>query len=622
VQLMSYYIDLRTGFEPGVEGRPIRITLDELAAKLFCTTRNVKLLLKKMSEHQWITWSPGLGRGNASELTFHIPADEMISKEAMELAQKGDFNGAIELIHRLGATYSLKASFVDWLYSYFGFKADEGKERQLDTLRFPVYSSIASLDPAFTFYGMDCNVMNQIFDTLVIFNSEKQSIEPHLAHYWELNEDRTVWTFYLRKGVMFHHGRELTAEDVRFSLMRLRELGVGSSLGWLVEGIEEIQAVTRYTFKIRLKQPNMLFLKQLTFTAASIVPEDICKGHEDIFGRLPIGTGPFRVERHDDFVCKLKAFDGYFRVRPHLDQVEIWFLPEDMTAPEHSANSIHVAGCGYDGRVHQIDHSSHVEPEWQQIEQMLEGSSMLTFNTRKLGPQQNLLFRRAVDLVIGRERMIQELGGNRIAISSHFLPRRKKGPISPLDLKEAKRLLDEMKYTGEPLLFYLSQKHIEDAMWIRNQCALVGIPVNVAIIEHSKMMNVDTILEANMILHHEVLETDYDLHIIQILKQCNSYVRACLNDELAAWIDEKIAELLMDESEEERAHKLDALLDQLKEHKIVLFLLHSTTQTSYHSSIKGVKINDLGWVDFRKLWFAPNSPINQANSGNTPYYSS
>ncbi|MEW9698431.1 ABC transporter substrate-binding protein [Paenibacillus sp. SI8] len=605
MQLLTHYLELRSGFEHGVENHPQRITLEELAERLYCSTRNVKLLLKRMAEQEWISWKPGRGRGNASELTFHVSAEVMISKQAMELAAKGDYKGTIELIHHLGHAEGLQDSFIEWLFSYFGYRADEHEERFKDTLRFPVYQWLVSLDPACSFFAFDCHLTGQIFDTLVLYNSNTQVVEPHLAHYWEISEDGLHYTFYLRKGVLFHHGREMTANDVYYSLSRLKELGTVACQGWMAESIEAMIVLNRNAIAIELKHPNVLFLQQLSHTSMSIVPEDICRDNESIFANMPIGTGPFRLERNDDYICKLRAFDDYFGVRPHLDQVEIWLLPQDLSEVGPSWDMVQVlldqthskVPVGAVGK----------ESEWQQIEQSVTGCSLLTFNMNKKGPQQHRQFRQAVDLIIDREKMIAELGGFREAPATSFLPSASIG-ASPnrADIDKAQRLLKEIGYKGEKLCMYIYSNNSEDAAWIAEQCMKAGITVDVVTRSKSDMMKQETIACADLIFYHICMESDYDLHIVQTLKQSNSYVRAHLNDKLQSWMDREVELLLANPSQQERIAKLNDLVDVLQEEKSFLFILHRSLQTTYHHSIKGVSINDLGWVDFRNIWFAPS----------------
>jgi MarR-like DNA-binding transcriptional regulator SgrR of sgrS sRNA len=122
----------------------------------------------------------------------------------------------------------------------------------------------------------------------------------------------------------------------------------------------------------------------------------------------------------------------------------------------------------------------------------------------------------------------------------------------------------------------------------------------------SDMTRVEKILEADMIIYGVVMENDYDLHIIQMIKQTNSYLGAHLSERLAAVADVKISEILADINEAGRQKRVSELIDLLGQEFAFLFLLHRSFQTSYHSSVKGVTLNELDWVDFSKIWFAPN----------------
>jgi MarR-like DNA-binding transcriptional regulator SgrR of sgrS sRNA len=451
---------------------------------------------------------------------------------------------------------------------------------------------------------LDFNIITQVFDTLVHFNHHNGVIEPRLAHFWEVNEDHTLWTFYLRKGIRFHHGREVTAQDVRFTFLRLQDPEVNSSNAWLVEDIEDIMVSNRTTIQFKLKRSNVLFLKYTSFCIAGIIPEDIYKENKQLFSRIPIGTGPFRVERNDEFICRLKAFDEYFRVRPHLDQVEIWFLPEELKESNLHGEWGQVI-TDHHGKMSPPGQSSK-EEDWLQIEKVSSGSSLLSFNLKKQGPQQHINFRRAVDLIFGREQLIREMGGSRFSPSSSFLPDRfQADQIAPLDLILARKLLQEMNYAGEPVLLYICESQLEDSKWLQSQCAKVGIPLVIKVKTKSDMTRVEKILEADMIIYGVVMENDYDLHIIQMIKQTNSYLGAHLSERLAAVADVKISEILADINEAGRQKRVSELIDLLGQEFAFLFLLHRSFQTSYHSSVKGVTLNELDWVDFSKIWFAP-----------------
>lgn len=112
---------------------------------------------------------------------------------------------------------------------------------------------------------------------------------------------------------MFHHGKELSAGDVLFSLNRLRlkpEIYEGV---WMFQDMDRIEALDAKTVRIRLREPNYLFLRFLCTIPASIIPADMGGYAEADFAVRPVGTGPFRIERHSDGICVLKAFAQHFR---------------------------------------------------------------------------------------------------------------------------------------------------------------------------------------------------------------------------------------------------------------------------------------------------------------------
>jgi SgrR family transcriptional regulator len=606
MQLTHYYLQLRTSFEPRVEGDPQRVTLEELAALLFCTTRNVKLLLKRMSELGWIKWEPGRGRGNASELTFLVPAGDMISKEAVELARKGDFKGAMELINRYGDRYPLRESFVEWLFSYFGYKAEEKEERRLDSLRFPLFLKIQTLDPIHAYFAGDVHLVDNVFDTLVRFNTATKSIEPRLAHYWETNADRTSWTFYLRKGVMFHHGREMTAYDVKFSLQRLSDPANNSTHRWIVSGIRDIVVLNRTTLRIELKRPNYMFLQHLSECCTSIVPEEICREHGELFSRLPVGTGAFRVDYHDEYVCRLRAFDGYYGERPHLDQVELWVLPEHMPGwALRKEPQIVPFNCGFKGFTPSPLEFLPEEPGWERREEMVPGCSLITFNLQAPGPQRHAKFREAVDLVIDREALVRELYGSRSRPARSFLDygaAAEEPPAYPADTEKARKLLQEIGYDGWPLRVYTCRSDPQDLFWIRDRCLAVGINLDIHTLSRDEIMKPQRMAEADMI-HYSVVLEELEFTMLGILLQSNSFVGAHLSSDLKRFVTEEVERIQQQPKEEVRFVMLQELERRLKEQRAFLFLQQYSYEVAYHESLKGVTVNALGWVDFRKLFF-------------------
>jgi ABC-type transport system substrate-binding protein len=138
-------------------------------------------------------------------------------------------------------------------------------------------------------------------------------IAPSLAESWSMSSDGLVYDFVLRKGVKFHNGDTVTAEDVKFSLERYR----GASAKALKESVAVVETPDPGRVRIRLKRPwpdFMTFYLGAT-GAAWIVPkkyvEKVC---DEGYKRMPIGAGPYRFVSFTPGVeLVLEAFDQYWR---------------------------------------------------------------------------------------------------------------------------------------------------------------------------------------------------------------------------------------------------------------------------------------------------------------------
>jgi peptide/nickel transport system substrate-binding protein len=137
-----------------------------------------------------------------------------------------------------------------------------------------------------------------IYDSLVGANKENTEIskETGLAKDWKISSDGKVYTFYLRQGVKFHNGDDLTAEDVKFSLERvIGPKAVSSLAGVFKKAIDHITVDDPYTVSIHLKEPKFSFLLDISSLVCSesmIVPKKyIEKVGEEKFASEPIGRG-------------------------------------------------------------------------------------------------------------------------------------------------------------------------------------------------------------------------------------------------------------------------------------------------------------------------------------------
>ena len=161
------------------------------------------------------------------------------------------------------------------------------------------------------------------------------AVEPDLAERWEEPDDTTV-VFYLRRGVRWHNkppvnGRELTAEDVKVSYDRfLTEKG--NPLEFMLDPVDRVEVVDRYTVRFRLKEPFVWLVNMLANpTGTWIVARELVEKYGDL--KRPesaIGTGPFVLERYEPNVKTVfRRNPDYFRPgQPSVDGVE-WLVLED-----------------------------------------------------------------------------------------------------------------------------------------------------------------------------------------------------------------------------------------------------------------------------------------------------
>ncbi len=155
------------------------------------------------------------------------------------------------------------------------------------------------------------DIMLHVYEQLFALDSRFQP-QPMLVEAWRLSPDRLTYTFTLRRGVRFHHGRELTADDVVASLQRWGRLATRGRA--LFAAARALEAVDPRTVVLRLKEPYSLVLLDLALPlqGAAIYPKEVVDEAGTGPIRRYIGTGPYRfVEHLPDRHVRLERFDGY-----------------------------------------------------------------------------------------------------------------------------------------------------------------------------------------------------------------------------------------------------------------------------------------------------------------------
>jgi peptide/nickel transport system substrate-binding protein len=208
------------------------------------------------------------------------------------------------------------------------------------TLRVALGTTLTQLDPALTTIGDEYVYVHLLFNGLSKINPD-MTVSPDLAESWSASGDLKTWTFKLRAGVKFHHGKTLDAEDVVATIQRILDPKTGSRARTNLGMVETVEAVDPLTVRFSLKIPYAGFADIFADRQTRIVAKDRIAD----LSKTPVGTGPFMFKAWSpgDRLEVVKNPDYYLKGQPKLDGVTLRIIPESaarMAALESGAIDI------------------------------------------------------------------------------------------------------------------------------------------------------------------------------------------------------------------------------------------------------------------------------------------
>lgn len=338
-----------------------------------------------------------------------------------------------------------------------------------------------SLDPAKTLAGPG-GVVGLVFSGLVTLDTNLQ-VQPDIAAGWQVSEDGLLYTFYLRKNALFHDGRPVTADDVRFSWERAANPQIGSDtvrtyLGD-IEGVEEmvsgrsdhisgLQIIDDYTLQVRLTAPIPYFLAKLTFPVAFLVDRDnVTKSNWE---HTPNGSGPFQLTTwRDDEIIILTRNDSYYLSPAGIKNI-VYLMGAGIPLSMYENDEIDLVGVG-GANLERVQ-----DPNDPLSKELVTGVAMCTnyigLNTT-IAPFNDERVRQAFSYATDRERLISGLFQGDALLATGPLPPGIPGFSDrpnpyPYDPQKARELLDAAGYTPEtlPPLTYVTSGYGEVSSFV------------------------------------------------------------------------------------------------------------------------------------------------------------
>jgi len=201
-----------------------------------------------------------------------------------------------------------------------------------------------SVSPFIAYNLPSAEVFLLLYDPLVALNEKEESVGK-IAESWEISEDQLTWTFYLRKGIRWHDGEPLRAEDVKFTYDLFMNSGLGLFSGFL-NGIESIECPDDYTVLIHSEEPKANMLMGNTPILPKHVWEQVAEEDLELWENEPaIGSGAFTfLEWRKGEFLRLKANRAYALEKPKVDEVVfILFANNDTLAQALKTGEISAA---------------------------------------------------------------------------------------------------------------------------------------------------------------------------------------------------------------------------------------------------------------------------------------
>ena len=296
---------------------------------------------------------------------------------------------------------------------------------------------VSTLDPAIGYDWQNWSMIKSLFDGLMDYKPGTTDLVPDLAESYEVAPDGRSYTFKLRQGVKFHNGRELTAEDVKWSIeraVRPETQSPGQGFFNMIAGFADvtsgkakelsgIEVVDPRTVRFTLSRPDATFLHVMALNFGFAVPKEEVEKYGQDFGKHPVGTGAYKMTEWTlgQRVVYERNSDYYKKGLPKLDKITFEIGQEPLVALLRlERGEVDILGDG-------IPPAKFLEVmnDPARKQNVIKGGQLHTGYVAmnvKLKPFDDKLVRQAVNHAINKDRIIRIINGRAVPANQPLPP--------------------------------------------------------------------------------------------------------------------------------------------------------------------------------------------------------
>jgi peptide/nickel transport system substrate-binding protein len=481
----------------------------------------------------------------------------------------------------------------------------------------------------------DSDLVSLIYSGLFKYDKDG-NITNDLAEKYLISDDQMNYAVTIKRGVTWHDGKELTANDVFFTYNILQDPAYKSPLRQSLQGVE-ISLIDDYTINFSLKNPYTGFLDNLTVGLLpkhiweNIAPEKFALAENNLH---PVGSGPYMFSSFQKdtegniLTLQLAAFKKYYESSPYISKITFNFYPDDATLIE-AYNKKEIMGMGSVPPENVKDIKNAKSTAIHEL--IIPRYFSVFFNQTKNVALASDEVRSALSLGVDRQAIIDSiLYGKGIKLSSPIFPQMKgyKEENTNVDLNAANKILDDAGWAKDSATGFRKKGNNvltfelvttdwpelnQTAELLKKQWAKLGVDVTVKILTVSDLQqNYIRTREYDSLLFGQAITFNPDLYSFWHSSQKRD---PGLNLSL---FENKDADALLDElrqqtDESKRAEDYQKFQDILAKEIPAIFLYSRNYLYPVNTSVQGMDVANINnpaqrFVDVNK-WYVKTARV-------------